>query len=782
MGWISQLASIKVNFEHLGKCNLPLFQRNGEESGQASRAAIIYGKNGAGKSSLAKALRSPSRDFQAFDAKGAEIELQNSEDIYVFDQDYIDRNLRQHDSEGLNPIVLLGDQVDHQTEIDGLEQEIGQKENTLENIESKLKKAEQNLEQKRQAFNEILRGKSNTDRQSWASRASAIHNKQKKVTDKVKQQILERTEITDDWQDIHSEFVRVKTMLKQTESQNHDGFRKPSSVPSIEFHEVSQILETIDKRRDSAPEDDLTRRIEESRGGLTEIRNKIDNLFGPESEYCPHCYQDIPQSHKDKVLPLLGKIVEQIELDAEVRRLANFKATWSAEFSMPLVAEIPDSLREKASRAIRILEEERDTFNNSLNRKIDNPKLEIELRFQKFDKKVNEWNSVIDEVDGYVQKHNSAIEDREELIQKAEDLNVRLARLEARAEIEAYVSAKNKYQKKRDNFKSLESDIGTLKEKVNSLKRINAGESTGADQANQLLKVVFGPNGIQLEPTDHGYMVVNRDRTMSPGKLSTGESNAVGLCYFFVKLAEEETFEKGLGKSRLIVLDDPISSFDFDNRYGVTALIGFMAKQILESKNGSKLVFLTHDPSVAYDFSKILNVHLSGNELSWEFSEGQLLPGNFAATDVYKEILERMFKTFDDPTACEKLTSNEVRRVWEAFVTFELGETTTDASTSAKVQKYFEEMGEKHQRFLAQYPSRVFINPDSHAAKQIAYFNFGLSPSLDSNEFQRFIRDTLCFMHMLSPYHIASRIAQNVSERKGIKKRLNLESEKLLEI
>lgn len=91
-------------------------------------------------------------------------------------------------------------------------------------------------------------------------------------------------------------------------------------------------------------------------------------------------------------------------------------------------------------------------------------------------------------------------------------------------------------------------------------------------------------------------------------------------------------------------------------------------------------------------------------------------------------------------------------------------------------------MGERQKKFLEFYPGRVFINPDSHAASQLSYFNFGLQPSLELDEFQRFIGETLCFMHMLSPYHISSRISHKSAERIEIKNMLDKRVENLLEL
>lgn len=96
--------------------------------GQADqRIAIIYGKNGAGKSTVSEGVRTLTRaipsDISAsfFDSNSQPIPTTDlAKNVFVFNEHYIDENVKI-DDDGLGTIVLLGGQVSLQTEIDKYE-------------------------------------------------------------------------------------------------------------------------------------------------------------------------------------------------------------------------------------------------------------------------------------------------------------------------------------------------------------------------------------------------------------------------------------------------------------------------------------------------------------------------------------------------------------------------------------------------------------------------------------------------------------------------------------
>ncbi len=87
-----------------------------------------------------------------------------------------------------------------------------------------------------------------------------------------------------------------------------------------------------------------------------------------------------------------------------------------------------------------------------------------------------------------------------------------------------------------------------------------------------------------------GYRVVNNGIDVPPQAWPTGEQNILSLCYFFVRIASGEDYNNSLGDNKIIVLDDPIiSSFDYNNKFGVIKLFGKSRKQNLSKWLGIKV-------------------------------------------------------------------------------------------------------------------------------------------------------------------------------------------------
>ncbi len=88
------------------------------------RISIVYGKNGSGKSTISEGLCSIANNTFPTDltaslinAEKQSITLSEDSKLFVFNEKYIDENVKI-DDDGLGTIILLGGQVNVQTEID----------------------------------------------------------------------------------------------------------------------------------------------------------------------------------------------------------------------------------------------------------------------------------------------------------------------------------------------------------------------------------------------------------------------------------------------------------------------------------------------------------------------------------------------------------------------------------------------------------------------------------------------------------------------------------------
>lgn len=337
-------------------------------------------------------------------------------------------------------------------------------------------------------------------------------------------------------------------------------------------------------------------------------------------------------------------------------------------------------------------------------------------------------------------------------------------------------------------FKEYKREIVGLEKELSvwekELEEINRKNSTGPviKYVNRLLGIVFGKESMRIESAkNHGYYVKNGQELVKPGRLSVGEQNVLSLCYFFATLAQGKNFttyvqsknlEFSLMENQIVVLDDPVSSFDDGNKYGVASLLGYLCQSILDKSSKTKLVIMTHDLSFALNMSKMIKA-INDSKLScWELqkdSSDVLMKSKYEDIDRYADLLRIMYD-FAVPNQKSAVvpTPNDIRRVWEAFLSFELGMTSIAEMGAMKNLSASFTKDQRIERFVRIFIPQLFINTDSHAKSQVINGNLYLTPTLDGKPYEDFVKSIVCFMHIIAPRHIVWRMKKYKGEEKKV--------------
>lgn len=133
--------------------------------------------------------------------------------------------------------------------------------------------------------------------------------------------------------------------------------------------------------------------------------------------------------------------------------------------------------------------------------------------------------------------------------------------------------------------------------------------------------------------------------------LSYGEKNALALVLFMHEAIKQSP--------ALIVLDDPISSFDYDKRYGILyALFSSQCHIFAENLAGKTVLVTTHDPLVVCDLVKIRVPGIGAKSIKGQYltcdSDGVLssTPLSEESMEPFTQLLRRKIKqTKDRPRA-----------------------------------------------------------------------------------------------------------------------------------
>lgn len=100
--------------------------------------------------------------------------------------------------------------------------------------------------------------------------------------------------------------------------------------------------------------------------------------------------------------------------------------------------------------------------------------------------------------------------------------------------------------------------------------------------------------------------IKSRGQPVKPEQISCGERNALALCYYFTEIAKDTDARNMYSSEVLLVIDDPVSSFDLENRVGIISFLRLKLAQVFSACETTKGLIMTHDISVLLDLDKAL--------------------------------------------------------------------------------------------------------------------------------------------------------------------------------
>ena len=161
----------------------PLLKKNPNKKKQST---IIYGKNGAGKTSISNAIAELKTEYsnryfisEFIDENYNILSFDFSKQVYVFNEKFIDSKIRFTTTDGLDTIVLLGDELIDVDEINDIEERINAEQEKLNKIDLSIYNDEHNRENPVFLMNKIINVLKREG--NWASRKKKINRLTRKT-------------------------------------------------------------------------------------------------------------------------------------------------------------------------------------------------------------------------------------------------------------------------------------------------------------------------------------------------------------------------------------------------------------------------------------------------------------------------------------------------------------------------------------------------------------------------------------------------------------------------
>lgn len=260
-------------------------------------------------------------------------------------------------------------------------------------------------------------------------------------------------------------------------------------------------------------------------------------------------------------------------------------------------------------------------------------------------------------------------------------------------------------------------------------------------------------------------------------KLSTAERNIIKLVYFFINLEENIKINENV----IIVLDDPISSVDYDNKIGIYSFLKIGIKKILEKTNNAKFLILTHDESVETHLNRVFDdliEDIAGNKNKKKkkignidhlmIEEFRVKKGEFGR-NYYSEQLQFIYDFImsTEPSLTDAMTiGNVLRRVLEAYGTFNY---KTGIIKLMRDQDILKKICDEHKEMYGNMLYRLLLNDTSHSENLSKESNSGgvAFERYSLKEKQNIAKLVLCFLYELDKLHLEKHLKK---ERKDLDK------------
>ena len=747
-------------------------------SSKRNRVALLYGTNGSGKSTLAQGFREYAgstipRTVDVVPMAGAnQIKLTpggKPERIHVFDESYISDNIKLQ-RDGLGSIILFGHQVQIEKRVEEIETDIS-------SVASKIQKQEEacnkyvdtnNVASPSYWLTRIIRTLQRSG--GWAETDGIQikkHQIKARVTEsevrRLGQLVAERSE-----DDVKAEFERLISVYEKTNSASSP-ISPEISVIKIPYSILSTAKIQMARKPKSTPLSEREQALLDLMG-ISTLVNAKGFLSVTSNTVCPQCLQNVSAEHRSETLALLDRILNR-EVEDYQNNLRSLMIPLILETQYDAYSCVDAVLVEKIRLHIRLVNTAIGEHNDALMAKIGDPMGNAAYEdSHKIGDALMALNALLSELEEKRLAFNKVIADRKKTEKQLVVLN----------DLIGHYSIIDDYTRMVDQDKAQESDkelLFSLKTREKEL-RLEQKElddqrknyKLAVDQINQSLSYIYFSKTrfeVVLESDQLYHLKVN-GMPVTPDKISCGERNALALCYFFTEIARETDFDKMYSSEFLLVIDDPVSSFDMENRVGILSFLRFKINQILSSCVTSKILVMTHDLSVLFDLQKAMDEIASAcatNRKNAEYSSFQLVnkelvPFQTKKHNDYTNLMKYVYDYACNPTDEMDISiGNVARRLFEAFSTFMfkkgIEKVTLDESVLSLIS-------DQHKReYFQNSMYRLVLHTESHSQEAIqgapeASFFAHISRA----EKQRTAKDILCFMYSVNRVHVLSHIPE----------------------
>lgn len=760
---ISDISSIEVN----GNCfiedtELKIFESINQNNSEIinNSVAVVYGKNGEGKTTISdeinKLRTEENQQLKLKDVSGNIIELSEEElrRIFVYSENFIDKNVKFNES-GLKSIIMFGKQVE-------LDDKIKEKEDLLKKYKSELTKSDDKIKE----FTDIKSVKSPDyyinkiknylkGDNSWADVDRKIKgNKNKTPVDVM--DIVSVFDTKDSLDEIEKEFKHLEEIFLKKDSNFSSKIEKLELIKnSKEIEENIQKLLKVKFTKNELTENE-SKILEYIKNGQQVFYENVKEYFKKDVDICPYCLRKISEQYRNELVKdienILNDEINQYKTKLEDLIIPNIEINETYK-------EIDEILYKDLVTLIEKYDIQKNKINELIKKKKNNVYemlTENELENVNISTIINDINTNFERLNTKIEEINNIIENKEKTKQRLILLNKKIYYYKIQDDYNNYKKFREEKEKEIANNELIKKNIKTTKTEITTLNAQKNNIHIALDKLNKYLEyILFDKNRLKLECRDNEYFVKVNGKDVKLKDLSLGERNIISLAYFFTLMLEENNEDSEFEKDSFIVIDDPISSVDSDNKIGIYSFLRMMFYKIIKNSN-SKIICFSHNLEVIFNLEKTFSDIGKAKMTIKELRKCKLNEFKYRKYNEYSKMLTEIYEFANKEEGYEKLEytiGNQMRKVLEAYATFNYKKGIENISTTEEILNKIED--ESKREYFRNFMYRLILNGDSHMEETVrSYPNNTFFDHIDINEKIITAKSLLVFLYLIDDTHI----------------------------
>lgn len=755
--------------------------------------SIVYGRNGSGKSTIARCLKQLAESEEERVKREEKVESgeetryvvtgespikeEYKQGVFVFDEDFLRNNVRVENN-GLNTIVMLGEQVELDEKINAKKEELNKKKEECDKQDELVKKYENNREPISPLYywNQIRDGLREDGGWADIDRELKGNTQKSRITEDLVAMLQTIEEPKETYEKLREQVVADKSLYLESEDSQVIEW----NVGELKLPESLQELKALLEKPLDSPT--LTEREYRLMDLLTKTSPEPQHFNEQHTRhmlekgwtFCPLCLREITDKDRISIQEVLKNLLNKESDEFNEKLNASYNAFREIEVVLP---EFPGNLYKEKLQGAITAQEELNKVLAVVRENIDQRKrniyksLQISLGNGVVEKYVNvrtAWKTVMEGILKCVETFNETVNKRNKLLEKVRHENNQLARKQLASVLKSYQMALDNKTKAQKTLQELHNQREALMVEIKQLNAQKENTDMALEYINQELQYVFYSNRkVKLIPGEGCYKLVVNGKEVKPKKISVGERNVLGLCYFFAMLFDGKRNGDKYASEYLIVLDDPISSFDYGNRLGVMSLLRYQFNNIKKGNKNSRILVMSHDLQSVFDLVKIRRDLQDGNgekkflELENKNIKEQTIKNEYQKLLMHVYEYASCASPEDIDDSLEMGIGNIMRRMLEAFASFCYNK---PFELMMRTEGLLDNIPQEKRGYYENFMCRLALNGESHGEER-SYILDNVTPFFTKEEKLRTAKGLLLFLLYVNEPHIKAYLKSDMVEK-----------------